>query len=85
MRTLKELLKLLLNYTFISHIGEYKGMCTLVSSMELYKVISSVEAGNLLQFITEKRPANHNYIGYGWAPRDWAPRKNWLQKQIEKL
>jgi hypothetical protein len=66
-----------------------EGLCSIVSKMISYNIITFEEYCKLDDFITKKSPAgdidNNKYYPYGWEPGKWRPRVIWINKQIKKL
>jgi len=87
MRTIKELLEIMLERKSLFHLG----LC--VWSQRLYNrdLMSYSEYSLLKKYINENRPKwyssfdalLHNWSVYYWEPGDIKPRIKWIQKHIK--
>lgn len=88
MRTIKELLELMLEHQECFSAG----LCQWNDRLYLNNIITCEESDELQYYINNNRPSkyssldayNHQHSGYYWADRNIKPRIKWLKKHIKK-
>ena len=89
MRTIKELLELMLEHQKYFSTG----LCYWAESLYWYNNISLNEYLHLLKYIRSNRPSKYSslsaykyrHCGYYWQSGDIKPRIKWIKKHIKKL
>ena len=89
MRSVKELLELMLEHQEIFHCS----LCIWSSGLHLGGIITSDEYNVLLNHIDHNRPSKYSSLsayknrnkGFYWKRGEIAPRIKWIKKQIKKL
>lgn len=91
MRSTKDLLILLVAYRPLFVGANCSGLCSLLHKMENYKIISLNERYSIRSYIQKNMPtmmvevtgAGKRESMYGWEPKEWMPRYEWLNEHIK--
>ena len=86
MRSIKELLKILLDYYKNNRIYSIQsaGLCRAISKLLDKDIISREEYDILIEYLYYNKP-EYAWIGYWWTGGDVPPRIKFLKQLIEKL
>ena len=80
MRTIKQLLELMLEHKALFHAG----LCIWATNLCTYNLITYDEVILLQKYITANKPENAGNLFY-WEMGKIAPRIKWINTQIENL